>query len=400
MSTVSRRPIGQILKDGGFVNEGQLQQALDEQHKGKRRLGEVLVWMGLLQPGEVSAALSIQEHLGDLAQAVTLAAGERQMLGALLLWAGVVSSQQLEQALAEQQTKGGKLGEICVRLGYLEERQLSSLLAFQRHQDARELRPSPLRLGELLVSSGELSRRDLEEALAKQASSGKKLGEVLIDEGYARPAQIHQGLRLQRLLTASVLAAVISLSTLTMSGCGSGAGNSVAAYPAVSSAGLVPSTQAPQAAPQDYFTMSEDGYGLMKPNFYYSSDNDRFWTIEANIATNVADINTLSVYRIEIPKDGSPLPSLNKTFSIEQGTGFDQFPGEFLVFDGQKSTKKKVESGLISFTSDSTASGKVTGTFEVTMTDYDAPLLPAPQYRLKGSFDFVMGSFGPANAGA
>ncbi|HJV67165.1 MAG TPA: hypothetical protein VJ550_15640 [Geomonas sp.] len=395
-----RRPIGQIFRDGGFLSQAQLEHALEEQKRGNERLGEVLVRLGMLEPADVRAALSIQEQLGDFEQAVRLAAGVREMLGALLVRSGKLTAEQLEQALAEQRRSGGKLGEVCLRLGLLEEAELSGVLAFQKHQEHEGAGPTPLRLGELLVTAGYISRWQLQDALRKQQESGRKLGEVLVEEGYAQPTQVHHGLRLQKLLVSSALAAVLSLSTLTMSGCGSGGGEQAATPPTAASAGVTSAPAAPQTASKEFFTVTEDGYGLIKPDFLYSTDNAQFWSIQANVARSVTDIDTVSVYRIEIPKGSAPLPALNQTFSIEGGSVLEKFPGDFLVFNGQKSTRKKVESGTITFTSDSLASGRVTGSFDVTLTDYDAAAFPAPQYRLKGAFNVVMGSYGPINTGS
>ena len=80
MLSQSRRPIGQILRDGGFLSQDQLEQALEEQKQSNELLGQVLIRMGILEPGDVNAALSVQEHLGSLEQAVRLASGVRQML--------------------------------------------------------------------------------------------------------------------------------------------------------------------------------------------------------------------------------------------------------------------------------------------------------------------------------
>ncbi|HJV33930.1 hypothetical protein [Geomonas sp.] len=398
--TSRRRPIGQILQEGGFLSQAQLELALEEQRRGNERLGEVLVRLGMLEPGEVRAALSIQEQLSDLEQALTLAAGVREMLGSLLVRCGKLSAEQLELALDEQRRSGGKLGEVCLRLGLLQEGELNGVLAFQRQQEREGQAATPLRLGELLVTAGYITRRQLEDALGKQAASGKKLGEVLVEAGYAKPAQIHHGLRLQQLLVSSALAAVLSLSALTLGGCGGGGGGQATPTPPLSSTGVSSAPAAPQQASQDFFTVTDDGgLGLIKPDFLYSSDNDRFWSIQANVAKSVTDIDTLSVYRIVMPKSGAPLPPLNRTFSIEGGGALERFPGDFLVFNGLKSTRKKVESGTITFSADSSASGRVTGSFEVTLTDYDAPLAPAPQYRLKGAFHFVMGTYGPVNQG-
>jgi len=173
-----RRPIGRILRDGGFLSDGQLEKALAEQQRTNELLGQVLVRTGVLEAGELKAALAVQEHLGDLEQAVRLGAGVRQMLGSLLVEAGKLTAGELEQVLAEQQEAGGKLGEICLRLGIVSEPELSGVLAFQRHQCPDRRHATPLRLGELLVCAGHISRDQLVDALRKQAVSRKKLGEV------------------------------------------------------------------------------------------------------------------------------------------------------------------------------------------------------------------------------
>ncbi|HJV34006.1 hypothetical protein [Geomonas sp.] len=208
----SRRPIGRILKDGGFLTDAQLADALEEQRQSNELIGQVLVRSGVLTAGEVRAALAVQEQVGDQEQAIRLAAGVRLQLGSLLLKAGRLSEQELERALAEQQRGGDKLGEICLRLGLLTEVELQGLLAFQRNQCPDRRHASPLRLGELLVSAGHISRKQLVDALRKQAGTRKTLGEVLVEEGYALPAEISHGVRLQELLMSSALAAIFSAS--------------------------------------------------------------------------------------------------------------------------------------------------------------------------------------------
>ena len=147
----------------------------------------------------------------------------------------------------------------------------------------------------------------------------------------------------------------------------------------------------------DYFTITSDDYGLMTPNFYYSTDNASFWSIQADVANGIWDPNFQCIIRIDIPKaaDGA-MPALNRTYSIENNPQYEQFSGEFLVFNGHKSVYKKVEQGLISFTPDTTAAGTVAGVFDVTLTDYDSSIVPPPQYHLKGTFSLQIGVFGPA----
>jgi len=51
-------------------------------------------------------------------------------------------------------------------------------------------RPQRFRLGDLLVQDALISTEQLEQALSEQRSSGRKLGQVLIDHGWITEAQI------------------------------------------------------------------------------------------------------------------------------------------------------------------------------------------------------------------
>lgn len=208
------RYIGQILVDGGLVSCRDLEFALDEQRHTNELLGQVLTRMGVVDPADLKVALSVQEHLGSLEDAVKAAAGVRQMLGAMLLQAGRISEEQLEEAIAEQKEGGGMLGEILVRRGYLTERQLNALLDFQKVQEEAPSVTSPLRLGDILVSSGYLTRKQLDSALDKQSVSRKKLGEVLIEEGYVLPQQIRHGIGLQQKLLTAILVGILALAAV------------------------------------------------------------------------------------------------------------------------------------------------------------------------------------------
>jgi hypothetical protein len=389
-----RRPIGQILSDGGFISPEQLERALEEQKRSNELVGQVLVRMGIVDERELNVALAVQKHLGDLGQAVAIAAGVREMFGSLLLKAGRITAAQLDLAIAEQKKSGKMLGELCVEMGFITQAELDGLLSFQSNQSHGVQSGNPLRLGELLVCAGYITRGQLDEALQKQTLTQKKLGEVLVEEGYAEPSQIRHGMRLQNLLMTSVLAAILSLATLTMSGCGGGGEDTATPAPA-STTGVVTAPPAVEHS-VNYFTVTEDQLGLVAPTFYYSTDNYAFWSIQANLAKSATDIDSVSVYRIDIPKNGNPIPELNKSFSIEEGGTYDKFPGSFFVFNGEKSVKKRVERGTITFSPDSVAAKRVKGTFEVVVTDYDSGVTPAPERKLKGSFHFVMGTCGPA----
>lgn len=212
MVQMIKRHIGQILLDGRFLSNDDLDLALEEQKRTKELLGQVLVRMGLLSERDVRVPLRVQEHLCNIDDAVKIAAGERQLLGTLLVHSGYISGKQLDQAIAEQTKSGDKLGEVFKRLGMLTEQQLAALLDFQKNQSfAKNPTSGPLRLGELLIATGYISREQLDDALLKQNVSRKKLGEVLVEEGYVRPGRIKYGIRLQKMLINAALAAILSL---------------------------------------------------------------------------------------------------------------------------------------------------------------------------------------------
>ena len=218
MGQSAKRHIGRILLDGGFLSHRGLNSALEEQKHSKELLGQVLIRMGVLKSGDVKVPLIVQEHLGTIDSAVKIAAGERQLLGELLVQSGCITNEQLDHVITEQLRSGERLGEVFTRLGILTERQLNALLDFQINQEAAHT--SPLRLGELLVATGHISREHLDDALRLQTLSKKKIGEVLVEAGYVSPSSIHYGINLQKMCLSAVLAAILSLGMSTGSDAG------------------------------------------------------------------------------------------------------------------------------------------------------------------------------------
>ena len=383
-----RQRIGQILLDGGFLSGTDLEKALAEQQHTNELLGQILVRMGVVDPVDIKAALSVQEHIGNLEDAIRSAAGTRQMLGSLLIMAGRISHEQLEHAIAVQEITGEKLGEVFIRLGILKEEQLDNLLAYQQNQSSATPSSNPFRLGEILVTTGYITRKQLNDALLKQATTSKNLGEVLIEDGYAASHHVKHGVRLQQRLVTAALAAILAFSELSLSGCGGGGEKETAGTTTVTT-----QYTSDQPAKTAYLTVTSDDYNLVAPNFYYSTVNESFWSIQANIARYVQDIDTRCVIRIDVPKINGSWPLLNKEFSIEDNPHYEKFPGTILVFNGSPSTMRKVEHGIISFAPDSVTSEHVSGFFDVTMTDYGSGSLPVPHHHLKGDFNFRMGDF-------
>jgi hypothetical protein len=212
---LTKRPLGQILLDGGFISHSDLERALEQQKNTNELLGEILVNMGVLDAVDLKAVLSVNRDLASLEDAVKLAAGVRQLLGKLLLQARRITPQQLELALQEHQRTGEKLGEVLVRLGLINRNEINAVLAFQQNQGIEGRKPGLLRLGEILVATNQISRDQLNIAISKQKLSRKNIGDILIEEGYIHSQQLSHGLNLQNKLLKAALVAVLSLAPLS-----------------------------------------------------------------------------------------------------------------------------------------------------------------------------------------
>lgn len=109
-------------------------------------------------------------------------------LGERLLIMGLVSADQLNRALDIQIRRGGRIGDILVRLGYVRREQIQQILdrSFRR-----------LLLGEQLIQMGNLSRENLQRALRYQEKSGGDIGEILLSMNLITQAQLYEALAIQ-----------------------------------------------------------------------------------------------------------------------------------------------------------------------------------------------------------
>src|SRR6185369_4465710 len=98
----TKRLLGNILVDGGFVSPDDLDTALEQQKQTNQQLGEILVSMGVLDPVELKAVLSVQKDLASRENAVRTAAGIRLLLGELLIKAKRITQAQIDYALMQQ----------------------------------------------------------------------------------------------------------------------------------------------------------------------------------------------------------------------------------------------------------------------------------------------------------
>ncbi len=210
----TKRQLGKILVDGDFVTPDHIKTALEQQKQTNEQLGEILIRSGVLSPFELKAVLSIQTELACPEDALKAAAGARLLLGEILLRAKRISREQLDCALSEQKRTGDKLGTVLIRLGLLTETELKAALAFQLDQDGEAPVLNKLRLGEILVTTGQISRTQLEDVLNRQKMSKKKIGELLVEAGYLEAQQVDYTLKLQQKLLTAALIAALSMSSM------------------------------------------------------------------------------------------------------------------------------------------------------------------------------------------
>jgi type IV pilus assembly protein PilB len=111
-------------------------------------------------------------------------------VGELLVKLGFLDERQLEQALTVQreQARYKPLGEICKELGFISGGVLRDILFRYRKQ---------ILLGELLHKMGVISDDQLNEALKEHKKSGEKLGQILVKKGFVTSSDLIDSLCIQ-----------------------------------------------------------------------------------------------------------------------------------------------------------------------------------------------------------
>lgn len=122
-----------------LLTEDELEQALAEQARSGRLLGQILVNNGYLSAFSLARVLSEQhgvrlqareeEQIAPRAELEVMR--EWRPLGRVLVELGLVTESQLERALAVQREDHGRLGEILVSRGLLSGSELAQALAEQ-----------------------------------------------------------------------------------------------------------------------------------------------------------------------------------------------------------------------------------------------------------------------------
>lgn len=101
-------------------------------------------------------------------------ARRRKKIGEILLSQGLITQDQLIQGLEEQKSSGLSLGTVLVKLGFINDDELSGVLGQQIQLEQRK------RIGEVLIDQGLITEEQLKLGLEEQKRSGKRLGRCLV----------------------------------------------------------------------------------------------------------------------------------------------------------------------------------------------------------------------------
>lgn len=115
--------------------------------------------------------------------------------GDFLVAKGLIQAEQLKIGLAQQSAKTSflRIGEILVKLGFLDSDALVPALKEFKAQ---------LRLGELLISTGQIRFLQLLDALDEQRKSGETIGQVVVKLGFCTQDRVEEALEIQRTVYA------------------------------------------------------------------------------------------------------------------------------------------------------------------------------------------------------
>lgn len=121
----TKRLLGQILSEGGFISRKDLDYALAEQKRTGELLGEILVRMGAIKPEELDFILPIQRDLATLDGAIGLYNSGRIEIGKMLVDLGHISAEQFRIALKKQRKTKKDICKILVEEGLVDHKRLS-----------------------------------------------------------------------------------------------------------------------------------------------------------------------------------------------------------------------------------------------------------------------------------
>ena len=210
------RRLGELLTDGGFISEKDLQNALRECERSGRSLEDVLISSGKLSATECQAVRRVQSLVSNVDTALHLSADEHERLDNQLHKSGHIDRRQYERLHEDLRSdppeSPQELEALLRRDTQLDAERIAACLRAPAHEDVEMRGRARMRLGELLVDSGDISPDQLQRALAEQRSSHEPIGKILIEHGWLTPRRMRRAVRLQRRLAAAAFGAAMAFS--------------------------------------------------------------------------------------------------------------------------------------------------------------------------------------------
>jgi type IV pilus assembly protein PilB len=124
---------GENLLDYNFITPDQLAQGMDRQKISKKKLGEILTELGFVTEERLNQALAVQlgKTITDLFPRSAPIPGKVKKLGEILVDAKLITRDQLFRGIEEQKKTNKRLGEVLTDLGFVSEEALSRSLSAQ-----------------------------------------------------------------------------------------------------------------------------------------------------------------------------------------------------------------------------------------------------------------------------
>ena len=185
--------------------------ALAGQKRDNNQLAVTLLELGALTLADFTDLLTTQNSVSDPVETLSVVSEIRSRLCELLFKTTSINTHQLQHAIELQRESGDRLSEVLISLGLLTVNDIDTPQIFDRPRQKsadmphishrprqkKEREKKHQRLGDILVARKEITKQQLQEALEKQQQTGRKLGEVLVEKGYADIRQIGHALHLQ-----------------------------------------------------------------------------------------------------------------------------------------------------------------------------------------------------------
>ncbi|MBS2009739.1 MAG: hypothetical protein JST01_21975, partial [Cyanobacteria bacterium SZAS TMP-1] len=182
-STKQTNRLGELLLEAGIINKGQLSAAMQRSVSTGLPLGRILVLNNSIVDSLLKVALELQVRVRD------------EMM-------------ERTEALETLRAEATKLG---MKVGYYE---LGSPNDSQ--MNLKPVKQKTVRLGELLVMAGFLTDTDVMSCLELGLLTERPIGEVMVEQGYVSPEMLHVALTVQQMVEEKVYTPEQAAQSLSM----------------------------------------------------------------------------------------------------------------------------------------------------------------------------------------